>query len=281
MGLGDRWGHVGCRPLSLLCSVSACSSRPSLRPTTYRHLNPGKPASLGERVPVNVVFIGIEQGEIDAEAFEASLPQRYRPVHRAASTLREKAVPLGLTYTYNYRLHFASPSYEDTFFAYLAAHSKRAPLTHWQDRYNAQLGHLDIDANRVIDGPSVERWLAVHPPPGVDAKRNTIFLIDWYGRKDFRFHVYAKKPDVDSDVTGQIGAQPDTEYYVAWGGTAADDPEDGHGIERRIWFYDLSAVRTSTATTGTSRRPTTTSSRRAASLRPGSTVRVPTGKPTS
>lgn len=206
----------------------------------YHHIRPGRAAALRERVPVNIVFVGLERGEVDPIAFEARLPTRYRPVHRAASLLRDEPVFLGLHYTYDYRLHFASSSYEAAFFSYLAKHSRLAPITHWQDRYNFQFGRRDIDSNHVIDAPAVERWLAAHPPPGVSTTQNTVFLIDWYGRKGFRHHVYEKRPDADSDIGDPID-EPDTEFYVAWGGTAASDPEDGKGSPRRVWFYDLSA----------------------------------------
>ena len=43
-----------------------------------------------------------------------------------------------------------------------------------------------------IDAPSVERWLAANAGPrlGVDTTRYTVFLVNWCGRSDFRFHVY-------------------------------------------------------------------------------------------
>lgn len=34
---------------------------------------------------------------------------------------------------------------------------------------------------------------------------------------------------------------PERDKMIAWGGTAADDPEDGNGVLRRVWFYDFSA----------------------------------------
>jgi hypothetical protein len=210
---------------------------------SYRHLDPGRPASLRERVPVNVVFIGIERDAINQKVFEKRLPSRYRPEHRIASAIQEKAKPLGLSYTYDYRLHFAPTAYENAFFTYLARKARTAPLTGWQHRYNAQFGRLDIDTNVVIDAPSVERWFAMHPPAGLSTTQNTVFFIDWFGRKGFRFHVYDKQADPDSDVVGldATSLNQDSEFYVAWGGTAANDPEDGRGLVRRVWFYDLSA----------------------------------------
>ena len=237
--MGMHWK----RRVVLTCVLIAVAS--SVVPASgqvFAHLRPGKIASLRERVPVNVVFVGISAKRIEQPYFKASLPLAYRPVLRIASLLKHKPQPLGLSYTFDYRFHFASKAYDDAFFGYLKKSAADTPLTHWQERYNAQAGRVDIDKNHAIDAASVERWLATHPPKGIDTRRNTVFLIDWYGRKDFRHHVYTKAIEPDSSW-GAPGAysEPDRDVFVAWGGTAADDPEDGNGITRRLWFYDLSA----------------------------------------
>lgn len=227
---------LGCVLIAVTSSVVPAQAEP------FHHLTPGKLASLRERVPVNVVFVGIDPTRIDHDVVETSLPASYRPILRGATFVRGKPQRLGLSYTYDYRIRYASSSYNDAFFGYLARAAKPAPVTHWQSRYNAQPGRRDIEANHAIDAPSVERWLAAHPPDGVDTAQNTIFLIDWFGRKDFRHHVYTKEREADSSWgPPRPYENPDVDAFVAWGGTAADDPEDGRGRTRRVWFYDLSA----------------------------------------
>mgnify|MGYP006161486107 FL=1 len=62
--------------------------------------------------------------------------------------------------------------------------NKPAPLTEYQTAYNEQAKNVkDITSNNVIDAPSVEKWLAYNPPAGVDTRRNTIFFINWFGRR--------------------------------------------------------------------------------------------------
>jgi hypothetical protein len=103
---------------------------------------------------------------------------------------------------------------------------------------------LDVTDNRWIDAPKVEKRLIDTAPSGIDTTRPTIFFINWYGRKDFRFHVYAKTGEPDPDTGYDFGANRDSRKIVAWGGTTPDDEETGLGRSRgtnRVWFYDLSA----------------------------------------
>jgi hypothetical protein len=149
---------------------------------------------------------------------------------------------LGITYTYDYRVKYADAAYENRFFQQLGRLAEPAPLTEYQQAYNDQQNNvLDIDKNHAIDAPSVEKWLAKHPPAGVDTRRNTIFFINWYGRSDFKFHVYTKTGEPDPDTGYDFGANRDSRKMIAWGGTTADDEENGLGSTRRVWFHDLSA----------------------------------------
>ncbi len=77
--------------------------------------------------------------------------------------------------------------------------------------------------------------------PGVDTRRNTIYLINWYGRSDFKFHVYTKTDEPDPDTGYDFGELRESRKLIAWGGTTADDEENGLGSTRRVWFHDLSA----------------------------------------
>ncbi|GIG89401.1 hypothetical protein Pen02_43370 [Plantactinospora endophytica] len=209
--------------------------------TRYPHLNPGGQPRLTERVPVNVVFLGYESNQVSRSAFQAGLPDSYDPVVRSR-LLYMTEEKLGLHYTYDYRISYTDRRYEDRFFGELTRLSRPAPLTSLQTEYNAQQRNvLDITGNHHIDAPSVERWLAKNPPAGVDTRRNTIFFINWYGRSDFRFHVYTKTNEPDPDTGYNFGVERDSRKIIAWGGTTAKDEEDGLGSTHRIWFHDLSA----------------------------------------
>ncbi|MBM2616455.1 hypothetical protein JIG36_12895 [Actinoplanes sp. LDG1-06] len=219
-------------------ATPAGAAAPSHR---YQFLDPGGPPRLTETVPVNVVFVGYEPGAVGKAAFSGELARKYEPVVRSRLTY-DVVEKLGITYKYNYRLKYADKTYEDRFFKQLSKLAKPAPLTQYQTAYNAQAGAvLDITANHTIDAPSVEKYLAFHPPSGVDTRRNTVYFINWYGRSDFKFHVYTKTGEPDPDTGYDFGANRDSRKMIAWGGTTADDEETGLGSTRRVWFHDLSA----------------------------------------
>lgn len=207
----------------------------------FGHLDPGGPATLAERLPVNVVFIGYDLEQIPRQTFVAGLPVKTTPVVRLPELYGIKS-PLGIDYTYDYRLTYANRAYEEAFFNQLKRRGHPVPLTPIQAEYNAQMANSrEITSNFAIDAPAVERWLARNPPRGVDTRRPTVFLINWWGRKDFRYHVYTKTGEPSPDTGVNFGrAYPQTSLN-AWGGTPADDPQDGRGLTRRVWFHDLSA----------------------------------------
>ena len=205
-------------------------------------LEPGGLTRLKERVTVNVVFVGIEEDEAPWNDVRRQLNSRYEPVviSRGYYGITER---LGLDYSYDYRPYYASRSWEDGFFSYLSSAGVSKPLTEFQQAYNDQAGVLDVTSNRWIDGPSVEKRLIDTAPHGVDTRNPTIFFIDWYGRRDFKFHVYTKTGEPDPDTGHDFGLLADSRKMVAWGGTTPDDEETGLGRRgvNRVWFYDLSA----------------------------------------
>ncbi len=149
---------------------------------------------------------------------------------------------LGISYSYDYRLTFADHRYENAFFTELKRLGRKAPLTNAQELYNGQPNKAaEVTNNTEIPAPAVERWLADHPPRRVDTRRNTVFLINWYGRSDFRFHVYTKTDEPDPDTGYNFGTQRASRKLTAWGGTTARDEQTGLGRTRRVWFHDLSA----------------------------------------
>ncbi len=226
-------------PLLAVVPGGAAAQEQAQRGGGLRHLAPGAPADYTEQVPVNVVFVGYDRDDVDAEAFLADLPQTTVPVNRQPSAYAPE--PLGIRYTYDYDLTYAGGRYEDRFFAELAGLAVPETLTAYQALYNDQEGNvLDVAGNHHIDAPTVERWLAENPPRGVDTAENTLYFINWYGRDDFRHHVYTKLGEPDPDTGTDFGLR-DSRKLIAWGGTTPDDEESGLGRLARVWFYDLSA----------------------------------------
>jgi hypothetical protein len=231
---------VGAMVAALAAGVAPASGAAGSK-ASYRHLDPGGPARFREKVPVNLVFVGYERDQVRKQRFLAGLPSRYRPLSRVPVNfgITDR---LGITYTYDYDLTYASAGYERRFFRTLSRLAKPAALTEFQQLYNDQQNNvLEVTDNHHIDAPTVERWLAEHPPAGVDTRQNTIFFVNWYGRPDFKFHVYTKTNEPDPDTGYNFGVQRESRKLIAWGGTTPDDEEDGLGKLRRVWFYDLSA----------------------------------------
>nr|BFE76883.1 hypothetical protein GCM10020092_101840 [Actinoplanes digitatis] len=132
--------------------------------SSYTFLHPGGQPRLAEKVPVNVVFLGYEPNEVGKAAYLSGLPRAYEPVVRSR-LIYGQTEKLGIRYTYDYRVTYANRSYEDKFFKRLGALATPAPLTAFQTAYNEQAKNVkDITSNNFIDAPSVEKWLATHPP---------------------------------------------------------------------------------------------------------------------
>lgn len=194
---------------------------------------------LQERLPVNFVFVGFDEKQVRAE-FEERLPKYYRPVVRTRSD-RNHQEYLGIEHVFDHNLVFAERGYEDRLFDWLKAHSTKASVNPSQNSYSAQPEAAEeITTNTTIPAAGTERWLAMNPPEGVDTKEHTAYFINWHGRKDFRFHVYNKIGEPDSDTGFDTGTLPNSQT-VAWGGTAPSDDDTPMPNVRRVWFYDMSA----------------------------------------
>jgi hypothetical protein len=214
--------------------------------TNFDTLDPGGTLVIKQQIPINIVFVGYEKGSGDQDIrhddFVKGLPTNYRPVSRSKWYYGVTEV-LPIAYTYKYNIVYASTAFEDAFFGYLEDVGKDTDITLQQEVYNAQTAATEtIDDNLTIDAPTTEHWLAKNAPLalGVDTKQYTVFLVNWWGRSDFRFHVYSKTGEPDPDTNFDFG-QLDSRKMIAWGGTAPDDEETGSGSLARVWFYDLSA----------------------------------------
>jgi hypothetical protein len=202
--------------------------------------------------PINVVFVGYEEGtgpqEVDLARIHDGIGESSLPlVRQAAGFLYGSVTALrfaGEFAVFDKRLHVADAAFVDAFFGHLLEIGVERDLTDAQRWYNAEASReLDIEGPILaIDAVSVEHWLADHAGPmlGIDVRWPTVFLINWYGREDFRFHVYTHTSEPNPD-TGVVHGLEDRFTLMAWGGTAADDPFDGRGTVARVWFHDLSA----------------------------------------
>jgi hypothetical protein len=177
----------------------------------YQNLDPGGPASYREKVPVNLVFVGYERDQVNEQRFLDGLPGGSKPVVRSR-LLYGVTERLGISYRYDYDVTYASAGYERSFFSTLSRLARPAPLTAFQQQYNEQQQNvLDVTDNHYIDAPTVEHWLARHPPAGVDTRRNTVFFVNWYGQPNCKFHVYTKTDEPDPDTGFNLrgrGRQP-------------------------------------------------------------------------
>jgi hypothetical protein len=234
-----------------LVTPSADAALPPLQ-----HLRPASFADIHQRVPVTVVFVGLESGGgttgIDTGRLLSSQPSQNRVVDRTTRFYERggfyepqlEPATIGLTYDYEYRTVFADDAFEDAFFGHVASIAiGPIPLgTIYQQAYSSHpLAAQPIPASYLVDATAVERWLADNAGPmlGVDTTRPTVFFLNWFGRPDFLFHTYAflgQRPDVPFPY----GATHDGQM-VAWGGSPPDVPYGALGREARIWFYDLSA----------------------------------------
>jgi hypothetical protein len=229
--------------IAALCTLVASSlAAGAASASSYDNLAPGEKARLRERVDVNLVFLGYEQDQVDEADVLAELPSSYKPLVRSRLWygLTDST---GIEYSYDYDTRWTGSGYENRFFKQLSSLATPAPRTEFQNAYNAQKKNvLNVTQNHFIDAPTVERWLADHPPTGLDTTENTIFFVNWFNRDDFKFHVYTKTNEPDPDTGYNFGELRESRKIISWGGTAPADEENGYsGPARRIWFYDLSA----------------------------------------
>ena len=224
--------------------------------TTAVALNPAAasaaplPTQIDVNADVNFLFVGFdrktfagnESDPVDVDAIyenvfkDQILPQANDQVLRFHALLDEQGKyaghpRTGLTLHYRHHLFFTGSKFENRFFGYLADKGLESPPTRWQDRYNAQDGVLDISEPILrIDGPAVEGWLLRQAKSlkGYKPDHSTVVFINWYGRADFRHHVYFGN-GFDPD-TGRDDRLNDYEVGSMWGSSRG-----------RLWFYDLSA----------------------------------------
>jgi hypothetical protein len=216
----------------VLVATPGLAAQPA--PAGWKGLSPGEQVEFTQRVPVNVVLVGYDKDRV-GQAIRAALPASSEPVVRYPQFYGLEGRDLGLRFNYDYTVVDAPTSFEDAVFRRFASIASVTDRTIFQTDYNHQHANNRVVPKKVltIDAPSAERILerAAGNRLGIDtATSYTVFLVNWYGRDDFRFHVYRKTDTVDPDTGYNFGTQRDSRAMIAWGGSSG-----------RTWFYDLSA----------------------------------------
>ncbi|MGA2490178.1 MAG: hypothetical protein ABSF99_08330 [Anaerolineales bacterium] len=226
--------------LRLLCILVAVTMILGLAPTSVLAapaaagnggLQPGQMVTYEQKIPVNIVFIGYDKKTVNQKVLLGKLPATYIPVVRDPLFYGVTGRDMGLKYDFKYNVSFTDSKFNNNFFKYLKSIGTPGDLTLFQQQYNAQANRVLNVTGPVlyIDAPSVENWLSKNL--GVNQNSSyTIVFINWYGRPDFKFHVYTKTDEPDPDTGYNFGAARASRKMIAWGG--------GHS---RTWFYDLSA----------------------------------------
>jgi hypothetical protein len=217
--------------------AAPCVAAPPSPVPTLTTLAPGAFREIPQNLTVNVVFVGFPAGSIDTTALTAALPGVYKPIHRYPNFYGLRQF-VGNKFNFSYNVVQADPAYADALFSYLGSIAAPQPRTLYQDAYNSQSARgATVGQNHWIDAPTAETWLAQHPPAGVNTGNYTVYFINWWGRSDFKFHVYTKTDAPDPDTGYNFGQNRASRKIVAWGGT----PPAGSDPVKRVWFYDFSA----------------------------------------
>lgn len=254
--------------LGLTLTLSACGgptdpTGPVVPPNpdvfNLNTLKPGQHQEIEAKIKVNVVMVGYDATrpgqvagprDVNVSDFDGILPATGRNIARIPSAYGTLE-PTGNSYQYDYNFVYANQSFEDGFFSYLTNNGSEKALTYYQKAYNCQDVPADgstpncatpatniarpVTGNLEVDGAVAENWLADNAASiGVDSSQYTVFLVNWYGRSDFKFHSYTRAEAKDSDTNTAFGARA-SRRTNAWGGTPRD------GKNQRVWFYDLSA----------------------------------------
>lgn len=217
--------------ISVVVMLSLLLTAPAAAKSGQSVFQPGKPITLEQTVPINIVLIGYEEDQVDEQELLDELPASYSPVVRYPQFYGLSGRDMGLDYNFDYHVNFAATGLTNRFFDYLESTGTPGEPTDFQLAYNDQANNvLDVEAPVLyIDAPSVEQWLARNLRAD---KTNgyTIVFINWYNRPDFQFHVYTKTDVADPDTGYNFGELNPSRNMIAWGGSSS-----------RLWFYDLSA----------------------------------------
>lgn len=199
----------------------------------FETIRPGEEAVVDSPIRVNVVMVGYQPDSFDAQRVIDALPATSRPVVRIKGMRYGVHDEVGLAHRYEYVPRFAGAAFDDAFFAHLAATGTTGPAAPHTQWYNDQQHNvLDVPSEYLyLDANATERWLERQAAErlGVSPSDYTVFLVNWFDRPDFQFHVYQATGDPDPDTGIDAGLNPWAQL-VSWGGSTG-----------RSWFIDLSA----------------------------------------
>jgi hypothetical protein len=216
--------------VGLLAPTTAATGAPTSRGDG---LNPGQFVQYRQKVPVNVVLVGYDDDVV--RGLSKVLPASSTPLVRYPQFYGLQGRNLGLSFDYSYKFIDAPASFENSVFSKFASIATTSGPTVFQQAYNDQLNNVRDVTGPVlnIDAPSAEKILeqTAATQLGINGRTSyTVFLVNWFGRKDFKFHVFRKTDEPDPDTGVNFGATRSSRAMIAWGGTTG-----------RSWFYDLSA----------------------------------------
>ena len=219
----------------------------------FSTIEPGRHPALHVDMPVNIVFVGYQPTSINVGRILSQLPAHGDPTVRADPDFGISGTPqdVGLRYDYRYNARFAGSAFDDAFFAYLGSIAIEGPPSYYQQLYNAQQhNNLDVGPqNAYIDADATEAWLESQSKArlGIPASQDTVFLVNWYGRADFQFHVFYHLGVVDPDTGCELRV-------------AATRPDAGVGrsFGTHLVLRPVGRSRTGTTTATTSTMPTST-----------------------
>ncbi|HSU24836.1 MAG TPA: hypothetical protein VLI65_02535, partial [Pyrinomonadaceae bacterium] len=215
-------------------------------PPAFTTLQPGQFREIEQNLQINIVFVGYRTfGSVNRSVLLNNLPHTYRTINRYPSIYKSNGDVefAGNKFNFTYNIVNSTQAFDNAYFGYLSSIAVPKPRTVYQELYNQQPARrLNVGQNYQIDSTLAERWLAENAETGlgVNTRQNTVFFVNWFGRSDFKFHVYAKPQVNDIDTGVNIGQQQFVQT-IAGGGTLADEPDTPLGSLRRVWFYDLSA----------------------------------------
>jgi hypothetical protein len=241
--------------LALLFLAACTQTPPSGTLPKANLLAPGETIEITQKLPVNIVFVGFEQGsgqqDVNLFAFQSGLASASQSVNRFPSFYGAIEYT-GNNFTFDYNIKFADQGFEDNFFSYLTSIAEPSEPTLFQIAYNCQyIPDPDnppcqepapniaapVTNNVTIDAASAEKWLVDNASNlDIDSSEYTVFFVNWYNRDDFKFHVYSKTDEPDPDTNFSFG-ELNSRKMTAWGGS----PESVLGKVGRIWFVDVSA----------------------------------------
>lgn len=255
--------------------LASCTTRPQPAPGTDTEfgrlgtLKPGEQDSIRTRLKVNVVFVGYREAlpgqvqtaqNVNTRDFQDTLPKSYETIARIPSAYGNTEYT-GNVFDYDYNYVFADQAFENDFFGFLSRSATQRPLTVYHKYFNCQfvtetdeetgeeyqvptdkceapspLINRPVTENWEIDALATENWLADNVSRvGVKPGEYTVYLVNWYGRPDFKFHSYTRADAADTDTGTRFGARA-SRRLIAWGGSVRQG-----AAPQRVWFYDLSA----------------------------------------